>query len=440
MNYPAVPHSWPTPVPPGSVRGRPSVYHHSLDTSVAEPARLAQPLGSAVALRGWRGTANGGTALAGLGVARWPTGHSDGSCGQDVLHETTQEFLGSKRHRLLLVVIGIVLVAKGHPAIAQREQPCVTDSHAMSVARQVFEDLGRAAEGSFGVDDPVGCVELGPPECTGGRLGQHCQLTGQGQLALVQEGAQASQELAAKHPADDSYRQKEAKPAGPPAWRSIDLAGVVARQAAARHHAVHVRMMVQVLTPGVQHHEHADRRTQTLGISGHLTQRGRSATHQEVIKHSGVAESEATEFRRQGEHHVMIFDRQEMRRLSVEPLRTGQSLALGTMAVAARIVSDTLVAAIETLLDVATERGRTAYGQSAQRLALRRREHAAVTLEEVIAILPNHFRHFQRWPLADGGSHAWPSRSAPGETGGFGSASRSSRLGVCCSRSVLTCR
>ena len=130
-------------------------------------------------------------------------------------------------------------------------------------------------------------------------------------------------------------------------------------------------MVVQVLTPGVQHHQHANRRTQPLGIGGHVAQRGGGAAHEQVVDNGGIGEGEVAEFRRQREHHMMVFDRQQVLRLLIEPVGSSQGLALGTVAVAARVVGDALVAAIETMLDVAAQLGRATSGQVTQRLALR---------------------------------------------------------------------
>src|SRR5207249_3365549 len=119
---------------------------------------------------------------------------------------------------------------------------------------------------------------------------------------------------------------------------------------------------------------------------------------------------------------------------------------LGTVAVAARVVGDAIVAAIETMLDVAAQLGRATGGQVTQRLALRDREHAAVLVEKSFAVLPDHIRHFQRRPRCNGGGHGWPSGFAEGGGGGGGgwggrgTTSRSSRLGVWCRCGVLRCR
>src|SRR5207253_5622452 len=91
-----------------------------------------------------------------------------------------------------------------------------------------------------------------------------------------------------------------------------------------------------------------------------------------------------------------------------------QGLALGTVAVAARVVGDPLMAAVGATLDVAAQRRRAADRQIAQRSALRARQRAAILRQERIAVFTNHVRHFQRRPRwADAGGHAWPSVAVP---------------------------
>src|SRR5262249_61154330 len=90
--------------------------------------------------------------------------------------------------------------------------------------------------------------------------------------------------------------------------------------------------MVQVLSPGVQHHQYANDRPQPLRVGGHLAPRSGRAAHQQVIPDSGVGERQLADFGRQGEHHMMVLDRQQVLRLLIEPASAGQGLALGTVA------------------------------------------------------------------------------------------------------------
>ena len=82
-------------------------------------------------------------------------------------------------------------------------------------------------------------------------------------------------------------------------------------------------MMVQVLSPGVQNHEHAGDGAEALRVGGDFPQRGGGAAHQQVIQDCGVGQGEAAQLRGQREDNMMILDRQEVLRLAVEPVGAG---------------------------------------------------------------------------------------------------------------------
>jgi hypothetical protein len=54
-----------------------------------------------------------------------------------------------------LTAMGVILPARTHRGIGDREQPVVGDSDAMSVAGQLVKDVFWSAEGGLGIDDPV---------------------------------------------------------------------------------------------------------------------------------------------------------------------------------------------------------------------------------------------------------------------------------------------
>jgi hypothetical protein len=82
---------------------------------------------------------------------------------------------------------------------------------------------------------------------------------GDGLFQVVQE---AAPEYLRQHP----DREKEPRPTGDPPFS-------VGRDAAARDEKMNVRVMQEVLSPGVQHTEETDLRTQMFRISGDRAQR-----------------------------------------------------------------------------------------------------------------------------------------------------------------------
>jgi hypothetical protein len=106
---------------------------------------------------------------------------------------------------------------------------------------------------------------------------------------------------------------------------------------------------------------------------------------------------------------MLVLDRQQVLRLPLEPLRTRQCLALGTVAMATGVVGDALVTAVEAMLDVAAERRGPAVGQIAQGAPLHAGQVATVVRQLGSAIFSDHISHFQRWPHRGWGGHGCPS-------------------------------
>jgi len=117
-----------------------------------------------------------------------------------------------------------------------------------------------------------------------------------------------------------------------------DPAGAIGRDASARHDAVQVGMEMQILTPGMQHREEADGGAQKSGVCRHFQQGLGSSTEQNVINLSRVLKGDVADLVRESKHDVEIGDGQKLRLPLCEPLGAGRGLALGTTAIAARIV------------------------------------------------------------------------------------------------------
>src|SRR5690606_3042417 len=132
------------------------------------------------------------------------------------------------------------------------------------------------------------------------------------------------------------------------------------REPPARHHAVQMRMVQQVLAPGVQDRDEADLGAQVRGVRSDRAQRLGGGAEQQVVDHRLVLVGDGGDLLRQGEHDMEILDWQELCAPILEPLRARERLALWTMPVAAAVERDPLVAAGVALLDVPPERRRAA--------------------------------------------------------------------------------
>ena len=105
------------------------------------------------------------------------------------------------------------------------------------------------------------------------------------QLAGGERLLQVVQEQAPKHPRQHPDRQEEARSAGDPTL-------AVRRDATTGNEAVHMRVVHQVLPPGVQHGQEADLRAQMLRIGGDGAQCLRRRPEQDVVDHGLVLEGD----------------------------------------------------------------------------------------------------------------------------------------------------
>ena len=123
--------------------------------------------------------------------------------------------------------------------------------------------------------------------------------------------------------------------------------------------------------PAVEHCGGADTRAEVLGVGGDREQRFGGRAEQQVVDDRLVLVGDRGDLGRQREDHVEIADRQQVGLAGREPILRRRALALWTMAVAARVVSDAAVAAIFAALDMPAESGRAAL--------LDRRHHLELT-------------------------------------------------------------
>src|SRR3984893_2817342 len=80
---------------------------------------------------------------------------------QNVEQEAPDELVGAERHCAVsrLPVAAVILVAEGHAALVEGNEPAVRDGDAMSVAGEIGKHRFRPGEGWLGVDEPLLALE-----------------------------------------------------------------------------------------------------------------------------------------------------------------------------------------------------------------------------------------------------------------------------------------
>jgi hypothetical protein len=120
---------------------------------------------------------------------------------------------------------------------------------------------------------------------------------------------------------------------------------------------MNVRMMMQVLAPGMEYRYEADAGAQMFGIGGDLQKGFGGGAKEQAVNRLLILEGHRRDHLRQREDHVKVLDREQLSGAAVEPRRAGGALTFWTMAIAAGTIGDCAMAAAVALFDVATERG-----------------------------------------------------------------------------------
>ena len=121
-----------------------------------------------------------------------------------------------------------------------------------------------------------------------------------------------------------------------------------------------VRMKREILTPGVQHREESDFGTQMLGVCRDSLQGFGNGVEQDIVDGVCVLRGNCGNLFGHGKHDVEVLGVEKLGLSILNPLGSGQRLALRTAAIATRVVRHPLLTAIVALLDMTTERCRSA--------------------------------------------------------------------------------
>src|SRR5450432_525443 len=108
-----------------------------------------------------------------------------------------------------------------------------------------------------------------------------------------------------------------------------------------------MRMMGERRTPGMENRSDADAGAEVLWVSGDRGQGLGRGLEQDIVDHGLVLVGDVGNGRRQREHHVIVWYRQQIGLARRQPFLRHSPLALRAMPVAARVVRDL---AVRTLL------------------------------------------------------------------------------------------
>jgi hypothetical protein len=304
-----------------------------------------------------------------------------------VEQESPDELHGRQGEGSHSVFVGIVLPPKGDLPVPDPEKPVVGEGDAVRVSSEVPEHVGGSSERRLGVDDPVFALELGAPPFPVLEFLEGLLVSQEAEFSGTEGVVEESQELSSKQPTEYAHGQKKTfATSDPPFPCCIDASG--------GHHTMNVRVMMEILSPGVQDGQKADAGSEVTWIGGQGEQRFRDGPEQDSVNEPLVLKSQRADRIRNREDHVEVRPIEQLGFAVLEPLPSRGPLALGTVAVAAGVVGDLLVtASIAPVLVSSQSRGSTK-GQITENASLLDRCGPSVNSKERGTVVLEHIGHF----------------------------------------------
>jgi len=252
--------------------------------------------------------------------------------GQDVEKEASEELDCGEAEGFEAIAVTVVLVSKSDGASLGIEsaEAGVGDGDAVSVATQVIQDVLGTCHRALGKDHPALSLELAKQLSEGGGLAERLEVTLEAELAGGVKLEQTGAELGAEDPTDGVKGKEPASLVG-------SGPGVLSGQATASDQAVEVRMVHEVLAPGMKDGDEAQ-----LGVEALLSEveeRRAGGVEEQAVEGLRVLQRQGAKPSREGEDPVEITDGQQGLALAFQPLAAVWVLAARTMAIAATVGS-----------------------------------------------------------------------------------------------------
>ena len=139
------------------------------------------------------------------------------TAGECVEEKATDELIDLQGHGLLAVLMPVVLPTEGDSILLSTDQSMIGNGDPMRIAAQIIQDLLRATEGPFGIDDPFGVAQGGEVLSKGPRIAQRLERGEERQPPGLEGLLETLQEQPAEESREHAHGKEEARTAGDPA-------------------------------------------------------------------------------------------------------------------------------------------------------------------------------------------------------------------------------
>ena len=100
-----------------------------------------------------------------------------------------------------------------------------------------------------------------------------------------------------------------------------------------------MRMMVELLSPGMEHRQAAEVRPEMLGVASDVLERLCHRAKEHAVKHAGIVEAQGAEGVRQCQHHMNVGGVEHLTLPGGEPGGLGGAVALGAVPIATGVIT-----------------------------------------------------------------------------------------------------
>jgi hypothetical protein len=160
-----------------------------------------------------------------------------------------------------------------------------------------------------------------------------------------------------------------------------------------------VRVLLELLIPGMKNAEETDLRAEMPGIFGDFQKRLGARPEQQTVDDLFVLQGHWRQFVWQRENDMGIARGQQFGAPRVKPAVAGIALAPGAMPVSARIERDGLMAAARTLVDMATQRGGSAAKDGRKHFQVQPREPDGMPVDKSVSCGEYDIGQLKEWPV-----------------------------------------
>jgi hypothetical protein len=175
-----------------------------------------------------------------------------------------------------------------------------------------------------------------------------------------------------------------------------------------------MRVMVELLTPGMEHGAAAEVCPKMLGGASDILECLCHGAKEQAVEHAGIVETQGAEGVRQGKHHMDVRNVKDLALSGREPGGLCGAVALGAVPIATGISAALFVATLVTRRFVAPEGSSPTHGDSPQCPVRLAGQGSAIPGEEGSTIRVHDVRHFEGRAVHQGCSSGNASRGLGG--------------------------